>query len=115
MLEANFTNQFVKDAKLLQKRGRDLEALFEVLVEIIWGEPLPVHNKEHYLSGDYSGYTECHNPRRSFPQSHLLTIPPHSSTLTPIDKGVLCAAACIGRTGGGRFFCERFNKSMFQN
>ena len=60
MLEANFTNQFVKDAKLLQKPGWDLDDLFEVLVEIIWGEPLPVQKKEHNLSGDYSGYTECH-------------------------------------------------------
>ena len=54
MLEANFTNQFVKDAKLMQKRGRNLDDLFDILVEIIWETLLPG------LSGDYSGYTECH-------------------------------------------------------
>ena len=60
MLEANFTNQFAKDAKLMQKQGRDLEDLFNVLTKIIWEEPLSPNNREHMLSGDYSGYTECH-------------------------------------------------------
>ena len=60
MLEANFTNQLVKDAKLMQKRGRNLDDLFDVLVEIIWEEPLPERCREHGLSGDYSGYMECH-------------------------------------------------------
>ena len=60
MLEANFTNQFVKDAKLMQKRGRNLDDLLDILVEIIWEEPLPERCREHGLSGNYSGYTECH-------------------------------------------------------
>ena len=60
MLDANFTNQFVKDTKLMQKQGKDLELLFDILVKIIWEEPLPERCREHNLSGDYSGYTECH-------------------------------------------------------
>jgi len=60
MLTANYTNQFIKDAKLMQKRGGNLDDLFDILVEIIWEEPLPERCREHGLSGDYSGYTECH-------------------------------------------------------
>jgi len=60
MLEANFTNQFAKDTKLMQKQGRDLDDLFDILIKIIWEEPLPANSREHNLSGDYAGYTECH-------------------------------------------------------
>ena len=60
MLDANFSNQFVKDSKLMQKRGNDLELLFDILAKIIWEEPLPERYREHNLSGDYSSYTECH-------------------------------------------------------
>ena len=60
MLEANFTKQFAKDAKLMQKQGRDMSDLYDIMVKIIWEEPLPHNNREHKLSGDYSGYTECH-------------------------------------------------------
>jgi mRNA interferase YafQ len=60
MLEANFTNQFVKDTKLMQKHRRNLDDLFDILVKIIWEEPMPANSREHNLSGDYSGYSECH-------------------------------------------------------
>ena len=46
MLEANFTHQLVKDAKLMQKRGRNLDDLFDILVEIIWEDPLPERCRE---------------------------------------------------------------------
>jgi len=60
MLEANFTNQFAKDTKLMQKQCRNLNDLFDILINIIWEEPLPTNSREHNLSGNYSGYTECH-------------------------------------------------------
>ena len=60
MLDSNFTNQFIKDIKLLQKRRMDIDALFDILIKIIWEQPLPYYSREHNLSGDYSGYTECH-------------------------------------------------------
>jgi mRNA-degrading endonuclease YafQ of YafQ-DinJ toxin-antitoxin module len=44
MLEANFTNQFVKDAKLLQKRHKDLDDLFDILVKMPMNQmPNPGH------------------------------------------------------------------------
>ena len=60
MLEAVFTNQFSKDAKLLHKRYMDMDALYDIVVKIICEEPLPYYSREHNLSGNWSGYTECH-------------------------------------------------------
>ena len=44
----------------MEKRHYDFEELFDVLTKIIWEEPLPEHCREHGLSGNYSGFTECH-------------------------------------------------------
>ena len=60
MLEANFSNQFIKDAKLLQKRHMDMDALYDIIIKIIWEDSLPYYSREHNLSGNWSGYTECH-------------------------------------------------------
>jgi len=49
MLEANFTNQFAKDTKLMQKQGRDLDDLFDILIKIIWEEPLPANSKVTFV------------------------------------------------------------------
>ena len=60
MLNFRFTNQLKKDFKLAEKRRYDIDALFEILIKIIWEEPLPERCREHLLSGNYSGFTECH-------------------------------------------------------
>jgi len=54
MLNFKFTNQFKKDTKLMEKRRYDINALFEILINIIWEEPLPERCREHLLSGNYS-------------------------------------------------------------
>jgi len=60
MLNFRFTNQFKKDFKLAEKRRYDIDALFEILINIIWEEPLPERCREHLLSGNYCNFTECH-------------------------------------------------------
>ena len=60
MLDFDFTNQFKKDIKLLKKRGKDLDKIYDVMIALIWEEPLPVRCREHKLSGNYAGITECH-------------------------------------------------------
>ena len=60
MIGFRFTNQFKKDLKLLEKRHCDIDILFDITVKIICEEPLPERYREHGLSGDYSGFTECH-------------------------------------------------------
>ncbi|GHU62968.1 hypothetical protein FACS189445_6180 [Spirochaetia bacterium] len=51
MRTPSYTHQFKKDLKLMKRRRMDMDVL---------GEPLPAHCKEHGLSGDYEGLTDCH-------------------------------------------------------
>lgn len=54
------TNQFKRDLKTVQKRGYDLDRLTEVIRLLANGEKLPEKNKDHALTGNYSGCRECH-------------------------------------------------------
>jgi mRNA interferase YafQ len=60
MLTPEFTRQFIRDLKLMEKRHKDSDKIIEIMSLVIWGEPLPEKYREHKLSGTYSGYTECH-------------------------------------------------------
>ena len=60
MLDIYFANQFKKDLKLMQKRGMNLDKIYDVMVSLIWEEPLPERCHEHRLHGDLEGFTECH-------------------------------------------------------
>jgi len=60
LLGFRFTNQFKKDITLMEKRRYDLDDIFDIIIKIIWEEQLPERCREHGLSGDYSGFTECH-------------------------------------------------------
>jgi mRNA interferase YafQ len=60
MLNFAFTNQFKKDLKLMEKRHKDLDKIYEVIALLIWEEPLPQRCHEHKLHGDLEGFTECH-------------------------------------------------------
>ena len=54
------TSLFRKDLKKAQKRGYNMELLTEVIRLLASGEVLPEKNKDHALSGEYSGCRECH-------------------------------------------------------
>ena len=54
------TTRFQKDLKCVQKRGYDLSLLTVILKKLADGEALPEKNRDHSLSGDYSGCRECH-------------------------------------------------------
>lgn len=43
---------FKKDYKKIQKRGYDLNLLYEVVNKLLKGEPLPEKNKDHMLTGN---------------------------------------------------------------
>jgi len=60
LLDFAFTNQFKKDLKLMEKRHRDMEKIYEIIALLIWNEPLPERCREHGLSGNYEGLTDCH-------------------------------------------------------
>lgn len=54
------TTQFKKDYKLMQRRGRDKGKLEEVLRILADGGTLPPERRDHALTGNYSGFRECH-------------------------------------------------------
>jgi len=55
-----YTNTMKKNLKLMQKRGKNMSKMTEVLEILITGEPLPQHYNDHALSGNYANYRECH-------------------------------------------------------
>ncbi|MCR4554270.1 MAG: type II toxin-antitoxin system YafQ family toxin [Succinivibrionaceae bacterium] len=55
-----WTGQFKKDYKLARKRNLKIELLDEIIRKLSRGEDLPQENRDHALSGNWSGYRECH-------------------------------------------------------
>ena len=60
MLQLVTTTQFRKDYKRIRKRGYDTDLLKQVLDRLISEEPLDLRYRDHSLSGNYSGFRECH-------------------------------------------------------
>ncbi len=60
MLKIVLSNRFRKDLKLAQKRGMNLDLLKTVVNKLAGGEKLDRQYRDHDLTGDYSGFRECH-------------------------------------------------------
>ena len=60
MFEIVLSNRFKKDLKLAAKRGLNLDELDAIVERLASGQPLPEKNRDHALTGDYSGFRECH-------------------------------------------------------
>ena len=60
MFHLFYTKRFHKDIKLLQKRGFDLDVLKRAIETLEEEGNLPISNRPHQLSGDYSGFMEAH-------------------------------------------------------
>ena len=54
------TAQFRKDYKLAARRGLNIGLLEDVIASLAKGIPLPEKNRDHALSGNWTGYRECH-------------------------------------------------------
>ena len=54
------TSQFRRDAKRMQRRGKDVDKLREVLQALLAGGRLPSRFRDHVLIGQYKGIRECH-------------------------------------------------------
>lgn len=54
------TAKFQRDLKRIQERGYDISLLTDIIKKLANGESLPEKNRDHNLSGDYSGCRECH-------------------------------------------------------
>ena len=59
-MKVSQTKQFMKDIKQLQKRGKELGKLKSVIDLLIAKRPLPPRNRDHPLTGNWSGHRHCH-------------------------------------------------------
>ena len=60
MRTPNYTAQFERDLRLLQRRGKDIEKLKQLLAALINEEPLAEPYRDHPLKGNYKNRRECH-------------------------------------------------------
>ena len=60
MLKIEFTNKMKKDLKRVQKRGKDISKLENILDMLANRQFLAKKHKDHQLSGDLSDFRECH-------------------------------------------------------
>ena len=60
LLELKKTSQFRKDLKLMVKRRLNIDLLDEVIQTLRERKPLDPKRRDHELTGDYSGFRECH-------------------------------------------------------
>jgi mRNA interferase YafQ len=54
------TSKFRKDYEKMKRRKLDMSLLDEIIIKIAKGDPLPPHNRDHALAGNYSGHRGCH-------------------------------------------------------
>ena len=59
-LEVVFTSQFKKDYQLDMKRHLKIDLLDDVIRTLAKGEALPEQNRDHALTGNWSGHRESH-------------------------------------------------------
>jgi mRNA interferase YafQ len=60
MREVIRTNQFKRDVKLAEKRGKDVAKLREVILLLMNEAPLLPRYKDHLLGGDWKHHRDCH-------------------------------------------------------
>ena len=90
------TGQFRKDEKLARKRGLDISLLKSVIQTLLEEKPLEQKHKDHPLTGNYTGFRECH-------------ILPNWLLIYTVDNGRLILTA--SRTGT---HSDLFNKKKRQ-
>ena len=56
----NYTNKMKKSAKLMQKRGKDMNKLVYVINELASGRQLDEKYCDHQLKGKLKDFRECH-------------------------------------------------------
>ena len=60
MLAIRYTTQAKKDIRKLARQGKDVAKLASVLNDIAAGKELPAKRRDHALTGNFTGYRECH-------------------------------------------------------
>lgn len=60
MLKLKYKNTFEKDMQRMEKRGKDLKKIREILYLLTEEKPLSIRLRDHLLVGNYVGRRECH-------------------------------------------------------
>ena len=60
MRELNRSTRFKRDYKLMKKRGKDMDKINSVILMLANDEELPPALCDHPLSGNWSGFRDCH-------------------------------------------------------
>lgn len=60
MKQLSRTNQFKRDAKRQQKRGKDFTDFKSVIEQLLVEQELAARYRDHTLVGQYKGTRECH-------------------------------------------------------
>ena len=60
MLKISYRNQFKKELKQQEKRGKDLKKFFEIAEKLADKKPLNPKHRNHRLVGNFKGRWECH-------------------------------------------------------
>lgn len=60
MLDVRYSSKFKRDFKTCSKRQYKMELLQQVVDILRIPDTLPLKNSDHNLSGNYTGYRECH-------------------------------------------------------
>ena len=59
-MKIQYTNQFKKDYKRIQKQGKDLEKLRSIIEKLSSNQLLEPQYRDHPLIGNWRGYRDCH-------------------------------------------------------
>ena len=54
------TARFKREYKKAKKQNRDISLLLKLINMLADDEPLPKMHRDHALTGDWTGYRECH-------------------------------------------------------
>lgn len=54
------TSKFQRDLRRVQKRRWDISLMTDTIKKLALGQALPDKNRDHALTGNYSGTRECH-------------------------------------------------------
>ena len=60
MLTPQETTRFRRDRRRMRRRGKDIGKLESIVRILLDEEPLPERQRDHQLTGNWSGYRECH-------------------------------------------------------
>ena len=60
MYKIEFTREMKRNAKLMQKRGKDMSKLTHTLQMLASGELIPPKHQDHQLVVSFKDFRECH-------------------------------------------------------